>query len=71
MRLTEVPIEAPTYAKNIYTGEQELVNPPGTTPVYAPLQPTRSPPVKPTPPNPDQPPPPTHGDPNQPGPSNA
>ncbi|CAE6819578.1 hypothetical protein [Paraburkholderia haematera] len=68
LRLSEVPIESPTFAKNIYTGEQELVYPQGTTPVYAPLQATRTPPVKPSPPTPNQPPPPAHGDPNQPGP---
>lgn len=29
MRLTEVPITTPTYAKNIHTGMQELVYPTG------------------------------------------
>jgi hypothetical protein len=39
IRLTEMPINEPTYAKNIYTGEPELVYPQGTTPVYTTLQP--------------------------------
>ncbi|MFM0335941.1 hypothetical protein [Paraburkholderia fungorum] len=71
IRLTEVPINTPTYAKNIHTGMQELVYPSGTTRAYTVLQPTRTPPVRPTPPDPHQPPHPTHGDPNQPGPSTA
>jgi hypothetical protein len=39
IRLTEVPISEATFAKNIHTGEQELVYPPGMTPVYTTLQP--------------------------------
>lgn len=69
IRLTEVPINEATFAKNIYTGKEELVYPPGTTPAYTTLQPTRVPPAPPTQPNPHEPAPPTHGDPNQPGPS--
>ncbi|SIO55385.1 hypothetical protein [Paraburkholderia phenazinium] len=69
LRLTEVPVDTPIFAKNIYTGEQELVNPSGTTPVYTTLQPTRTPPAQPSPPNPDLPPLPTHGATNQPGPA--
>lgn len=45
IRLTEVPINEVTFAKNIYTGEQELVYPPGMTPTYTTLQPTRVPPA--------------------------
>ncbi|MGA9916488.1 MAG: hypothetical protein WBR17_28530 [Paraburkholderia sp.] len=72
VRLTEVPITTPIFAKNIHTGAQELVYPPGTTPTYTPLQPTRSPSLQiPPRPDPGTLPPPTHGDPNQPGPSNA
>ncbi|MEZ0602478.1 hypothetical protein ACAX43_10075 [Paraburkholderia sp. IW21] len=69
IRLTEVPINEATFAKNIHTGEQELVYPPGTTPAYTTLQPTSVPPGRPSPQNPHEPPPPTHGSPNQPGPS--
>ncbi|MFL9907378.1 hypothetical protein [Paraburkholderia sp. RL17-337-BIB-A] len=39
IRLTEVPITEATFAKNIHTGEQELVYPPGMTPVYTTLPP--------------------------------
>ena len=39
MHLTEVPINEPTFAKNIYTGEEELVYPQGETPAYTTLQP--------------------------------
>lgn len=68
IRLVEVPFDRPVYAKNIYTGEQELIYPPGATPSYTTLQPTRSPALQvPPPPSPTQAPPPAHGDPNQPG----
>ena len=39
IRLTEVPISEATFAKNIHTGEQELVYPPGMTPADTALQP--------------------------------
>lgn len=68
VRLVEVPFDTPVYAKNIHTGMQELVYPRGTTPVYTPLQPTRSPTLQTPPqPSPTQPPLPAHGDPNRPG----
>jgi hypothetical protein len=70
VRLVEVPITTPTYAKNIHTGEMELVYPSNMTPTYAPLQPTKTPSLRvPSSPSPDMPPQPTHGNPNQPGPS--
>ncbi|EIF32292.1 hypothetical protein BCh11DRAFT_00011 [Burkholderia sp. Ch1-1] len=65
MRLVEVPITEPTYAKNIYTGELELVYPPGMQPAYTTLRPTTNPPIRqPVPQPPHLPPAPTAGDPN-------
>jgi hypothetical protein len=69
IRLVEVPISEPTFARNLHTGEQELVYPSGTTPAYTTLQPTRVPPARPSQPDAQLPPGPTQGDPNQPGPS--
>ncbi|WNC88590.1 hypothetical protein RI103_12790 [Paraburkholderia sp. FT54] len=65
IRLTEVPITGPMYAKNIQTGEQELVYPQGVPVVIRQLQTTRNPTLKAPPAqDPNLPPPPTHGDPN-------
>lgn len=70
MRLVEVPITAPVYAKNIHSGEWELVYPPGMRPVYTELRSTRHPPLQPPAPrHPDSPPAPTAGNPNATGPS--
>jgi hypothetical protein len=69
IRLVEVPVSEPTFARNLHTGEQELVYPSGTTPAYTTLQPTRVPPARPSQPDAQLPPGPTQGDPNQPGPS--
>ncbi|WP_168793217.1 hypothetical protein [Paraburkholderia aromaticivorans] len=72
MRLVQVPFTQPVYAKNLHTGDQELVYPAGMQPVYTPLQPTTNPPLQPPiPQHPDSPPAPTAGDPNAPGPSHA
>lgn len=72
MRLVEVPFTQPVYAKNIHTGDQELVYPAGMRPVYTTLRPTTNPPLRaPDPRHPDSPAAPTAGDPNAPGPSRA
>jgi hypothetical protein len=67
--LTEVPITEATYAKNIHTGEQELVYPPGTTPSYTTLQPMSVERARPSQPHPHVSPPPANGDSSAPGPS--
>jgi hypothetical protein len=70
IRMVEVPVTQPVYAKNIHTGQLELVYPAGAAPTYATLKDVKQPSLQVPPPrNPNAPPPPAHGDPNHPGPS--